>query len=207
MSHFSAIISAERNWLTSWSPYRSTPAGRLGERRGEAVLLADDHRRRDRDGAHVLHAAGDHEVLGAGHDALGGEVHRLLGRAALPVDGHAGHVVGQPGDQPRGAGDVAGLGADRVAAAEDHVVDGARVDAGAGHQRADRVGGEVGGVDAGERAAALADRRADRVDDEGLRSLALDPFQKDGRYWRAISVCVRRPPGRYQETATQTCRG
>ncbi len=43
------------------------PAGRLGERRGEAVLLADQHRRRDRDGAHVLHAAGDDEVLGAGH--------------------------------------------------------------------------------------------------------------------------------------------
>ena len=42
-----------------------------------------------------------------------------------------GHVVGQPGDQPRRARDVAGLRADRVAAAHDHVVDGARVDAGA----------------------------------------------------------------------------
>ena len=27
MSHFSAIISAERNWLTSWSPYRSCQPG------------------------------------------------------------------------------------------------------------------------------------------------------------------------------------
>ena len=27
MSHFSAIISAERNWLTSWSPYRFSQPG------------------------------------------------------------------------------------------------------------------------------------------------------------------------------------
>ena len=27
MSHFSAIISAERNWETSWSPYRSSQPG------------------------------------------------------------------------------------------------------------------------------------------------------------------------------------
>src|SRR5918993_1007082 len=27
MSHFSAIISAERNWLTSWSPYRACQPG------------------------------------------------------------------------------------------------------------------------------------------------------------------------------------
>ena len=27
MSHFSAIISAERNWLTSWSPYRASQPG------------------------------------------------------------------------------------------------------------------------------------------------------------------------------------
>ena len=179
MSHFSAIISAERNWLTSWSPYRAQPAGRLRERRREAVLLADQHRGGDRDRAHVLHAAGDDEVLGAGHHALRGEVHRLLRRAALPVDGHAGHVVGQPGHQPRRAGDVAGLRADRVAAAEDHVVDGARVDAGTAHQRGQRVRGEVGGVHRGERAAALADRGADGVDDVGLRSCG-DPVEEDG---------------------------
>ena len=27
MSHFSAIISAERNWLTSWSPYLACQPG------------------------------------------------------------------------------------------------------------------------------------------------------------------------------------
>jgi hypothetical protein len=26
-SHFSAIISADRNWLTSWSPYRACHPG------------------------------------------------------------------------------------------------------------------------------------------------------------------------------------
>ena len=122
------------------------PAGRLGERRGEAVLLGDQHRRRDRDGGHVLQSAGDDEVLGAGHDALGGEVHGLLRRAALPVDGHARDVVGQAGHQPRRPRDVAGLRADRVAAAHHHVVDRARVDAGALDQRGQHVRAEVRGV-------------------------------------------------------------
>ena len=55
---------------------------------------------------------------------------------------------------------------------EDHVVDRARVDAGAvAPGRSSDVRAEVGGVHAGQRAAALADRGADGVDDEGLRSL------------------------------------
>ena len=49
---------------------------------------------------HVLHATGHDQVLGAGHDALRGEVHGLLGRPALAVDGGAGHVLGQAGGQP-----------------------------------------------------------------------------------------------------------
>ena len=132
MSHFSAIISAERNWQTSWSPYRSLPAGRLGERAcvkpycwptsiAAEIGIAD---------MFCTPPATTRSWV-PGHHALGREVHRLLGGAALPVDGHAGHVVGQPGHQPGGAGDVAGLGADGVAAAHDHVVDGRRVDAGA----------------------------------------------------------------------------
>ena len=108
-------------------------------------------------------------------------MHGLLGRAALAVDRHAGHVVGQPGDQPRRARDVAGLRADRVAAADDHVVDGARVDAGALDQRREHVGAEVGGVHRGQRAAALADRGADGVDDvASLMASSGDPVQEDG---------------------------
>jgi hypothetical protein len=152
-------------------PIALLPAGRAAERVAEAELLAAGHRGRDRDRAHVLHAAGDDQVLGAAHHPLGGEVDRLLGGAALAVDGGAGDALGQPGGEPGGAGDVAGLRADRVDAAEDDVVDPLRIDPGALDQRLDRVGAEVGGVDPGEPAAAPPDRGAHRVDDVGLRHL------------------------------------
>ena len=42
----------------------------------------------------VLDAAGHHHVTGARHHGLGREVHRLLRRPALAIDGGAGHVVG-----------------------------------------------------------------------------------------------------------------
>ena len=51
---------------------------------------------------------------------------------------------------------------------EDHVVDGTRVDARTPHQRGQRVGGQVGGVHAGQGSPAPADRGADGVDDVGL---------------------------------------
>ena len=83
---------------------------------------------------------------GAAEHRLRGEVHGLLGRAALPVHGDAGHRLGQARREPRGAGDVAGLRADRVHAAEHHVVDGARVGLGAGQQGRDDVRAQVGRV-------------------------------------------------------------
>ena len=132
MSHFSAIISARAELARP--PGRRTARSQPGDSANGVVkpyCWATSIAAEIGIARHVLQAAGDDEVLGAGHDALRGEVHGLLRGAALPVDGHAGHVVGQPGDQPGGAGDVAGLRADGVAAAHDHVVDGARVDAGA----------------------------------------------------------------------------
>ena len=132
---------------------------------GSAAVIAAG----DRDLAHVLHAAGDDHVRRAAHHRLRREVHGLLRRAALPVDGHAGHLLGQPGRQPGGAGDVARLRADGVDAAEDHVVDGGGIDPGALDQRADHVRAEVGRMGAGEPAAAPADRRTDRVDDVRFR--------------------------------------
>ena len=120
---------------------------------------------RDRDGRHVLRPAGDDEVLRARHDALGREVHGLLGRSALPIDRRARDVLGQARGQPRGAGDVAGLRADRVEAAHHHVVDGTRIDAGALDQRLERVAPEIGGMHLAETAAPLAHRGPDRVDD------------------------------------------
>ena len=142
-SHFSAIISALLNWLTSPVAVALHPALGAGERVVEAEVAGEGHRRADRDHRHLLHAAGDDHVVHAGHHRLGGEVDGLLGRAALPVDGRAGHVLGEVGGQPAGAGDVAGLPADGVDAAVDHVLDRARVDAGAGH-RARAAGGRRG---------------------------------------------------------------
>jgi len=45
---------------------------------------------------HHFDASGDDDVVGAGHDALGGEVQRLLGRSALAVDRRGRTDSGQP---------------------------------------------------------------------------------------------------------------
>jgi len=47
---------------------------------------------------HVLHTGGHDEVLRTGQHALRREVHGLLGRTALAVDGHAGTLCGRPAD-------------------------------------------------------------------------------------------------------------
>ncbi len=135
-----------------------TPARR--ERVGEAELLRDGHRRGDRDHAHVLDATGDDEVLRAAHDSLRGEVHGLLGRAALPVDRRARHLLGETRREPTGAGDVAGLRTDRVDAAEHDVVDGRRIEVVAGDQCFQHVGAEVGRVDLAQRTPAPAHRES-----------------------------------------------
>ena len=126
------------------------PAGRAAERVGEAERLARRHGVRDRHRGHVLHPARDDDVGRACQHRLRREVHRLLRRAALPVHGGARHVVGQPGGEPRGAGDVAGLRPDGVDAAEDHVLDGGGIDARAGHQRGEHGRAQVGGMHPGE---------------------------------------------------------
>ena len=61
-----------------------------------------------------------------------------------------------------------GLRADRVHAAEDHVVHGQRVHAGAVQQGGDHVRAEVGRVRTGQAAAAAADRGPDRAHQIGL---------------------------------------
>ena len=80
-----------------------------------------------------------------------------------------GDVFGQPGRQPAGAGDVAGLRADRVDAAEDHVLDRGRVDAGAVDQRlAATCAPRSAGWTVRRPPLLPADRGADRFDDVGL---------------------------------------
>ena len=115
-----------------------------------------------------LHATGDDEVAGPAEHGLGREVHGLLGGAALAVDRRARDLLGQPGRQPGRPGDVAGLRADGVDAAEDDVLDGTRVDAAAVDEGAEDVRAEVGRVDAREAGALAGDGCADGLDDVGL---------------------------------------
>ncbi len=102
-------------------------------------------------------------------------MHRLLGRATLPVHGDAGHRLGQARGQPGRAGDVARLRADRVHAAEHHVVDCSRVRLRAGQQGGDDVRAEIGRVRCRQAAPTHlpsplhpGDRGAHGVDNEGL---------------------------------------
>ena len=76
------------------------PSGRTGSR------LAVGHRGAHRHAGHDLDAGGDDDVVGAGDHALGGEVGRLLRRAALAVDGGAGHRLGEAGGEHGVAADV-----------------------------------------------------------------------------------------------------
>jgi hypothetical protein len=117
------------------------------------------------------------QITEVGHDVLAARARvprrrraaifarHLLGGAALPVDGDAGDLLGQPGGEPAGAGDVAGLRADGVDAAEHDVLDGGRVDLRPVHERGEDVRAEVGGVHAGEPAAPPSHGGADGVDD------------------------------------------
>ena len=84
-----------RNWEISSAPYRARQPADPPNGSSKPNCLPGQHRRRDRDLAHVLHAARDHDVRGPAHHGLRGEVHRLLGRAALAVHGDAGHRLGQ----------------------------------------------------------------------------------------------------------------
>jgi hypothetical protein len=93
-------------------------------------------------------------------------VHCLLRRAALGVEGEAADLVGQPRVQPGGPGDVAGLLARLGDAAAGHLVNAAGLDARPLQQRGLRAAEDLGGVQAGQRAAALADRGPYRLDDD-----------------------------------------
>ena len=149
-------------------PVAPHPALRAAEGVLEAVLPAGQHGRRDRDQAHVLHAAGDDHVAGPAHHGLRREVHRLLRRAALAVDRGARNGVGQTRGEPAGARDVARLRSDGVHAAEDHVLDRQRIHARAFQECGDRVRAQIRGVHLAQSPAAPPDGRAQSVDDVGL---------------------------------------
>ncbi len=92
-------------------------------------------------------------------DRARGDADRVEARSAQAVDGRAGDLDRQSGEQQRHAGDVAVVLAGLVGAAVEHVVDRLPVDAGiALHQRLDGQRGEVVGADGRERAAVAAER-------------------------------------------------
>jgi hypothetical protein len=158
----------------------------------------------DRDAAHRFDAGGDGDLVGAGDDALCGEVQRLLAAAALPVDGDGGDGLGEPGTEQGPAGGVAGLFADLADGAADDVVDDGMVDPGAIDERPQDVCVQVNGVDRGVGAAGLAlgERGADGVDDDSsgheacLSALVVagrTPVLRAGRaaWMRAVSSSAR----------------
>ena len=69
---------------------------------------------------------------------------------------------------PHPSGTAAGPGADRVHATEHDVVNGHRIDAGAGQQRPDDMRAEVGRVRTGQATTTAAGRGPDRIDYERL---------------------------------------
>ena len=99
MPYFSAIRSAAPNWS---GMSQGNPSGR--DFPGPLKALAPRPHP-----AHGLDPAADPDVDGAGADQAGHEVVRLLGRAALAVDGGGGHLVGQALVQPGRPGHVGGL--------------------------------------------------------------------------------------------------
>jgi hypothetical protein len=126
--------------------------------------------------AHVLDARADDGVVHPGRDQRGAEVDRLLRGAALAVDRRGGRLDRQAGLQPGVAADVEALLAVLLHAPCDHIVDGPGGDAGALDDLRVALRQELVRVDV--RVDALLrmtapDRRADRLDDDDLATVAL----------------------------------
>jgi hypothetical protein len=103
-----------------------------------------------------------------GDHTCGREVDGLLTRSALPIYRHARDALGPAGGQHRGPADVDGLLAGLGYTTPDHVVDDRRVDTGALGQTVENLSGQVARMHSGQTAVALADRRPDRLDDDGF---------------------------------------
>ena len=138
-------------------------AGHHARAEGEAEV-ADDRGAHGGVG-HGLDAGGDRDVVGPGHDALGGEVHRLLRGPALAVDRRGGHRLGPAGGEDGVAADVERLLGHLHDAAHDHVVDQGRVQLVALGQGLQGLGGQVDGVPVAELPVALPAGGPDGVDD------------------------------------------
>ena len=163
--HFSHMSSAPRNWEISWSPYRSFQLRRTGT----AMPFSSAMATLEPIGTMLMFSTPEATTRSWVPEStrLRGEVDRLLRRAALAVDGDAGHALGQPRRQPRRTRDVEGLRADLADAAHDHVVDRLGVDPGT--LRSSSARARRGRPDAPPPAhPSPADRGTDRPDDVRL---------------------------------------
>src|SRR5208283_1631660 len=84
-----------------------------------------------RHAAHALDAGANEDLTRAKRDLAGGDVDRLHGRSAEPVDGDTGDRQRQISQQANQTGDVEALLALGKGAADDYVLDVLRVDAAA----------------------------------------------------------------------------
>ena len=123
----------------------------LGEREARDLEV-----RAHRHARHDLDAAADGDIDDAGRDEVRGEVDRLLRRAALAVDGRAGHFDREAGFEHHVAADVRGLLADLRDVAEDDVADQRRVEPDAIDDLAQHLRAERDGVRARKHAVAAA---------------------------------------------------
>ena len=80
------------------------------------------------DAAHGFDAAPDGDVLHAGHDLRGREIDRIESRSTEAVDLHARNFLAEACLQHGGTRDIAACFADRVDAAEHHVLDQFRIE-------------------------------------------------------------------------------
>ena len=165
-----SLIATRSAWVPMWQSsiahHRpSWTVASTSSRVAEAVA-EPGAREQVRRAVHRLHAAGDRDLGVTGADLGRGQHDRLEPRAADPVDGRRRGRVGEAGlEHGLASRRLAGTGLEDLA--HQHVVDdgGRRVEAGALDGGPDRDAPELGGRDAGQRAAELADRRARRADD------------------------------------------
>ena len=122
--------------------------------------------------AHHLGTAGDHQVVVVRCHTSGGEVHGLLGRTALAVDGRGRHRLGQSGRDPPVAGKVRALLPHLAHTPADDVVDPRGIHTRPLNERGQCETQEVRRVPVGERAAALTEGRAHDVDDDRFPHVA-----------------------------------
>jgi hypothetical protein len=130
---------------------------------------------------HVLHAAGDRDVVRAERDPRRDAGDGGHGAGAHPVDRVARHGARQPGEQRRRPSQGQALVADLGGRRDRDLVDPLGRQLGvAPHQLADAIDDEVVGAGLGVHRAGLAERGADAVDEDDLT--------RDARHGRILLV-------------------